>query len=216
MKVLIAGYPILTVNYQHALSACDMDYQVDLQDGPSGLSKFDALLLPGGGDIAPELFGQPNRGSKNIDRSLDESQLNILHFFVNHQKPVLGICKGMQLINIYFGGNIIQNLHTASLHAYKHKDQIHQTKIAPASFLYDLYGSEAVVNSAHHQGIGSPGRGIRVIQQTADGVAEALIHERLPIRAVQWHPERMCGARSRTDTADGSLIFSSFRQLIGN
>lgn len=214
MKVLIAGYPALTVNYQRALSAQDMDFQVALPQSPAQLSKFDALLLPGGGDIAPELFGMQNQGSRNIDRPLDEAQLHLLHSFVNSQKPVLGICKGMQLINLYFGGGILQHLPTASRHAYQHKDQIHPTTIFPASFLHDLYGPRAVVNSAHHQGISNIGRGLHVIQHADDGVAEALIHERLPICAVQWHPERMCKTYACPGAVDGGLLFAFFRRLI--
>lgn len=213
-KILIAGYPELTANYEQALSALGASYCTSLSlPDPS---VYDALILPGGGDIAPNLFGQINCGSRKIDSALDRLQLAILKSFVTDKKPVLGICKGMQLINVFFGGDICQHLPTASLHEYqkeKAQDEVHETRALPGSFLHKLYGERFCVNSAHHQGADLTGKNIQYIQYADDDVPEGLIHTYLPIWGVQWHPERMCFFHQRVDTVDGALLLSAFLNL---
>ncbi|MCM1189292.1 MAG: gamma-glutamyl-gamma-aminobutyrate hydrolase family protein [bacterium] len=172
----------------------------------------DALILPGGGDITPAFFGEKNRGSKNIDTALDILQLQILSRFLSSAKPILGICKGMQLVNVGLGGTVIQDMETAQLHRYEGGDQYHATRIDPASFLGRLYGDRAVVNSAHHQAIGRPGRGLRVIQRCeADGCPEAVVHETLPVLGLQWHPERIDNTKT---TLSGGNVLTYFVSLI--
>lgn len=181
---------------------------------PEPSDSYDALVLPGGGDIDPFLFHQENQGSRAIDPGLDRLQLFLLRSFLEKELPVLGICKGMQLINVCLGGGIIQDLPTAGQHEYIGKDQIHPTYTQKGSFLHTLYGESFPVNSAHHQGIAEPGEDLLVIQQAFDGVAEAIVHTRLPVLGVQWHPERMCLAHRRADTPDGSLLLTHFLSLI--
>ena len=181
---------------------------------PEPSDSYDALVLPGGGDIDPFLFHQENQGSRAIDPGLDRLQLFLLRSFLKKELPVLGICKGMQLINVCLGGGIIQDLPTAGQHEYIGKDQIHPTYTQKGSFLHTLYGESFPVNSAHHQGIAEPGEDLLVIQQAFDGVAEAIVHTLLPVLGVQWHPERMCLAHRRADTPDGSLLLTHFLSLI--
>lgn len=217
-KFLIAGLPEKTQNYEAALEGAGADFKIGfLAEDASGENfptaspqQFDALLLPGGADIDPALFHQPLNGARNIDRTTDLRQLQTLDAFVRAGKPVLGICKGMQIINIYFGGTLIQHIKTAAAHQSEEGDLIHQTWTAKNSFLYEIYGSCFVTNSAHHQAVGRLGRGLHIIQETTDHVPEAVIHENLPVAAVQWHPERMCMAHSRPDTADGMRLFNAF------
>ena len=221
-KFLIAGLPEKTRNYEEALKGAGVDIAIgfmaeNASEGnipTSSIRQFNALLLPGGADIDPALFHQPPKGAKNIDRTVDLRQLQTLDAFVKAGKPVLGICKGMQLINIYFGGTLIQHIRTAAIHQSDQGDLIHQTWTAKNSFLYEVYGSRFITNSAHHQAVGRLGRGLHIIQETTDHVPEALIHDSLPIIAVQWHPERMCMTHSRSDTVDGMKLFDAFIQKL--
>lgn len=106
MKVLIAGIPENTRNYERALSFCRVSSETDLY--PAELSSYDKLLLPGGGDLHPSWFGQKDQASVSADKALDRVQFALLHAFFLAGKPILGICRGMQLINVYFGGDLIQ------------------------------------------------------------------------------------------------------------
>ena len=208
MKILIAGIPQNTQNYERSLACFPVSFYTGLD--PSDPSDYDKLILPGGGDIHPSRFGQPNQGSRDVDPALDNAQFSLLDHFVRTGKPVLGICRGIQIINIYFGGDIIQNLSTCLLHQYNGKDQTHPAHTAPGSLLYKLYGSACRVNSAHHQGCGRIGNGLTVTQKAPDGVIEALEHTAKPILGVQWHPERMGPAFHQTDTADGRKLIRHF------
>ena len=119
----------------------------------------------------------------------------------------------MQLINIFFGGDIYQHLPSYASHQYTGEDQIHETAAKEGSILQKLYGNTFAVNSAHHQGVDTPGQGINYIQTCSDGVIEGLIHAYLPVIGVQWHPERMCFEHARTDTVDGSLLLKAFLEI---
>ncbi len=200
MKIAIIGRKKDTGNYERYLSCLPAIPLVTLSLGE--LSSCDAILLPGGGDITPAFFGERNAGSVNIDTELDILQFQALDYAVRQGKPVLGICKGMQVINVAFGGTIIQDMPTSLYHKYRGQDQYHDTTVLEGSCLYNLYGGSAFVNSAHHQSVGKLGTGLAAIQWCPlDGCVEAVVHEHLPILGLQWHPERLdctkttlCGA----------------------
>lgn len=211
LKVVIIGRIKDTLNYEKALHTMGVSYLTTMDMGR--LSEYDALLLPGGGDITPAFFGQKNQGSKNIDIELDITQLQALDLFVKWKRPVFGICKGAQIINVFFGGTIIQDLPQAKQHAWNEKDSIHSSHALPESVLFSLYGEHFNINSAHHQGIGALGHDLSVIQTSDDNVIEGIIHNTLPIIGVQWHPERLFDYPSPANTVNGSLLFSYFISL---
>lgn len=188
------------------------------------LSDFDGLLLPGGSDIDPILFGQENHGSRTIDRDLDDKQLAMTELFVRAKKPILGICKGCQVINVYFGGTLIQDLTTNERHQWDGDDRHHLATAVSGTYMEKLYGSAPVtINSAHHQGLDRIGEDLVVCQRSEDGVVEAVCHKSLPILATQWHPERMTDAwkqanpdrrTARHESVDGGLVFDAFARLV--
>lgn len=211
-KVLIAGRSTLSENYSNAILGINAEptVSIDITD----IRAFDGLLIPGGDDINPALYCEENTDSRNIDDALDTAQLRIIDLFVRAKKPILGICRGHQMLNIYFGGSLIQNLPTWEVHARHGADAIHLTHASRDCYLTSLYGStDFVTNSSHHQAVKKLGSGLVAIQYH-DDVVEAFIHESLPIIALQWHPERMAYARRREDTVDGARIFEYFDSMM--
>lgn len=215
IKILIAQSTELSINYSNAMISLGVNpYSIlSIED----ISSFSGLILTGGGDIHPQFL--KSTSSKlhlvQVDAILDSAQFKLLSQFIQAGKPVLGICKGMQLINVHFGGTLIQHLPTASRHAYNQKDQTHKTSnlIFPTNSLFTLYGSTMITNSAHHQGVGILGKDLLLTQHTKDHVIEGILHKTLPIMGVQWHPERMCFDHKRKDTSDGSLLLSHFLNI---
>ena len=212
LRIALPALPGATLdNYLDALARTGAEGVVSAD--PDDLEGCRGLLLPGGWDADPALYGQPNRGSQHVNRALDDLQLAALERFVRSGRPVLGICRGLQIMNIYFGGTLIQHLPGYRTHARDEdvdEDKIHPTRAGAGSIVHRLYGERFTVNSSHHQAVELPGRGVRITQWSDDGVAEALEHETLPAWGVQWHPERMSFGRSRPDCADGRRVFEYF------
>lgn len=177
---------------------------------PEGDAGYNGLILAGGGDMDPAYFGQANWASADILRPRDEAELKLLDAFLSRGKPVLGICRGHQVANVWAGGDLIQDLgELVPTHGGGAGDRVHPVAAEEGSLLWQLYGAEFSVNSHHHQGVGRLGKGLRVTARTADGVIEAMEHDSLPLITVQFHPERMTGAA----TADGGAVFRHFVEL---
>ena len=176
---------------------------------------YDGLLLAGGGDVDPALFGQENRGSRGIDRARDRAELALLDAFCGANRPVLAICRGHQVVNVWLGGDLLQDLGRplVPFHRKEEGDQVHLVRAAEGSLLHRLYGEVFPVNSSHHQGLGRLGKGLAATARSEGGVIEAVEHETLPLISVQFHPERMTGACARPDTVDGGAIFRAFLEL---
>ena len=211
-KVVIAGIFKDVQNYINALTAVGLEPVVTLE--ADNTDDYAGLLLPGGGDIDPALFGQENRGSENINTSLDKKQLSVFHRFNSDGKPILGICKGHQIINVALGGTIIQHLPTAEKHTAHDGDSVHELVCNPGNILYELYGQRFYTNSSHHQGLDRLGQGLSAVASSRDGVIEAVIHENGRILGLQWHPERMCYSKLREDTVDASGVFEWFKSIL--
>lgn len=193
------------INYGPALEKAGME-PVTVHSEEE-LTLLDALLLPGGVDINPSRYGQKNTASLGVNDALDALQFAALDMYVWAGKPVLGICRGHQLINVFFGGTLFQDLATADAHRRQPEgEQFHPVTMAGGSVLHELYGESFVVNSTHHQGVDIPGKGLAIIAHAEEGVVEGLAHTELPVLSVQWHPERM-------PENGGSRIFDFFREL---
>ena len=214
--VFEAGMEPVVISFQaDQLSGYQKEY-VDY--GQFHAENYDGLLLPGGRDINPARYGETNTGSLGVHDTLDDLQLRLLGDFTREEKPVLGICRGMQLINVFFGGSLIQDLETAFRHARRREepDRVHDSFAAEGSWIEEIYGGYFFHNSAHHQGVKRLGDGLIVDSRSAgDGVPEALHHSGLPIYGLQWHPERMCLSLEREDTVDGLAVFQYFCRLCG-
>ncbi len=210
-KIFIYGQSEHRANYIAALAACGLtpvvSWDQTLAQGCHG------LLLPGGGDLDPALFGQENQGSRGVDPDLDRAELGLVAQFSG--RPILGICRGLQVLNVAFGGTLVQDLPTAAAHRWEEStgDKAHRVT-AGEGFLREIYGEEFFVNSAHHQGAGQVAKGFQVAALAGDGVVEALACPERRVFAVQWHPERMTLAHARPDTVDGLGVFRFFAGML--
>ena len=167
----------------------------------------DALLLTGGGDIHPRFYAQPIAHATDIDEARDLRELALTRAFAARGAPIFGICRGLQVINVALGGTLHQ--HISEHGQVNGTDLLHETYTDDA-LLRSLYGTRFTVNSAHHQSVDHLGTGLHAIQWADDGTVEALRHKTLPIFAVQWHPERLCGTFARRDAVDGALVLRAF------
>ncbi|HTR08441.1 MAG TPA: gamma-glutamyl-gamma-aminobutyrate hydrolase family protein [Paraburkholderia sp.] len=160
---------------------------------------LDGLLLQGGADVSPQTYAEISaRPEWPGDRVRDMYELELLHEFVESGKPVLGVCRGCQLINVAFGGTLYQDIAsdvpTAGVHVSEHYDQHrHAVTFPEGSTFSSMFPGrrEAIVNSIHHQAIRNLGRDLTVEAVSAgDGLIEAVRYRRAPfVVGVQWHPE---------------------------
>jgi len=163
---------------------------------------LDGIVLSGSpADIDSALFRaarQPQCAEPDPDR--ERTDFALLEHAFAEQKPVLAICYGIQSLNVHLGGSLIQDIPAAigSGVEHDHKDgapePLHPVRIEPGTQLAQLAGStEAIVNSSHHQSVNEPGRSLRIVARTSDGVVEALewTGDSNWVIGVQWHPERM-------------------------
>ena len=172
---------------------------------------YDGLILCGGADIDPKYYGEEIGFSQGIDARRDEAEFALLQAYADAGKPVLGICRGHQLLNVFFGGSLHRHLPESSLHqSAGGVDALHTVTAAEGSILSDLYGASFAVNSSHHQAVKTLGANLRATAYWDGRYIEALEHTSLPIFSVQWHPERMCFAKARNDTVCGARIFEHF------
>lgn len=154
--------------------------------------RFDGLLLPGGADIDPARYGGPEMPDEFvIEPARDDLESALLDLAVAESLPVVGICRGMQLINVHGGGTLHQDVPPHSHFDKPPNAEIHDVAFAPDSRLAGIYGSRRAVNSLHHQTIDRLAPGLRAVGHADDGTIEAIEAEDRPWLAVQWHPEMM-------------------------
>ena len=171
------------------------------------IKNYDALILSGGVDIHPKFYknGKTNypHAPKKFNEKRDEFEIALFRLAQKTNKPVLGICRGLQLINCIYDGTLKQDLgqdlnkiHKAEIINHTQKDKAHGLDIEEGTILHDIVKTgRLAINSAHHQTIDKPGEGLKVNCHSDDGLIEGFEREHPNgkpfLLAVQWHPERM-------------------------
>jgi len=162
---------------------------------------LDRLLLSGGIDVHPSHYGEEVHPlTQEVDIELDEFEITLASWAIQHDIPVLGICRGMQLINVVLGGTLYQDIDNqypdSIAHSNRHLPHTHLAHhiiVEPGSLMEKILGAgEVWVNSLHHQAIKDPGKGVRVTGRAPDGVAELLeVTGNRFVIAAQGHPEEI-------------------------
>jgi len=163
------------------------------------VATLDGLILQGGADIDPRVYGeQPGALLGPIDSVRDRFELELLRGFAAASKPVFGVCRGMQLINVAFGGTLHQDLNAAGVASHPHSsadlydENAHDLEFVEGEWLQKVYAGarQGRVNSIHHQGVKRLGEGLAVNAVSTDGVIESVRHAGHEfLVGVQWHPE---------------------------
>ena len=191
------------------------DYIVDLVRDGGGepvlltapgapLEALDGVVLPGGGDLDPRLYGEvPGDACYDVSQAQDELDLAVARRSIDAGLPVLGVCRGHQLLNVLYGGTLVQDMHQGSV-AHREPEPVHgagpwawhEVAVQGGSKVAGLYGgrSHAVtvkIASGHHQAVARVGEGLVVTAAADDGTVEALEDPERWVASVQWHPEAL-------------------------
>ncbi len=199
-------------DYIEAVAASGAEPVVlEADHGPQGLLKYlDGLVLSGGGDVDPALFGEaPHPAYSPAEEGRDAAEIALVHAALVSKTPVLAICRGIQVLNVAAGGTLVQDIPTEVRHSLAHRIDkpkdfpAHEVAVSPGSKLASLLGADASrpiveVNSRHHQAVKAVAPGFHVTAKAIDGVIEALESDDRSAFCVgvQWHPENF-GADSR-------------------
>jgi putative glutamine amidotransferase len=190
------GYLRKAGPYLDALRAVGLDVEPFTPENPPlSLIPYAGLVLGGGGDIDPKYYGEPNRQAQDPHRERDEMELALFKQARERGMPVLGICRGLQLINVGYGGTLAQHIgdaHRGDTHlGGTSKHATHPVDVVEGTLLKRVVGTARFeVVSRHHQAINVLGVGLRVSATSADGIVEAVEDPTLPfLLGVQWHPE---------------------------
>lgn len=169
---------------------------IDLEDVPGMLDAIQGVVMTGGGDVQPSLYGAtPAPETHNVDPRRDAFDIALLRQALERDIPVLAICRGMQVANVALGGTLVQHVQSVSgIRHDQHKlghEGVHKVKLEPDSHLADALGeTELEVNSIHHQAVLEAAPGSRAVAWADDGTVEAFeIEGNQHLVAVQWHPE---------------------------
>lgn len=169
----------------------------DLKLSDPALALCDGLLIPGGWDVDPRHYGEPPHATLGpVIPELDAFWFHATAYAMDHRVPMLGICRGMQLLNVACGGSLYQDISERDGKNLLHVQQLrrdtptHRVLIEPASRLRRILDTESVyTNTLHHQSVKALGKGLAITARTEDGVVEAFESPDGLIMAVQWHPE---------------------------
>lgn len=168
----------------------------------------DGFIITGGDDFDPSSYNESNAGlSINTHIQIDDFDKEIIHYALKSKKPLLGICRGQQMLNVALGGTLYQDLHELNAgHLEIHSSHmIHMSQNTPFNF-----EKEISVNSYHHQAIKNLSKDLEVLGKHADGMIEMVIHKELPAFAVQWHPE------ITPESGISTCIFDAFDKMVNS
>lgn len=176
---------------------------------------LDGLILSGGPDPNPLLFNEePAEKLGTISIKRDDFEMKLINAANKHKKPILGICRGVQIINTFFGGTLYQDISYAKGAHLKHFQSTsmgaltHTINIEKGSFLYDVLGNKTITNSYHHQAVNKVAPGFKITAHSKDNIIEGIekIDDGNFIVGVQFHPEMM----SEGNHENGLKIFEAF------
>ncbi len=177
---------------------------------------IDALILSGGHDINPHLYDEEiDMKTGDIYPRRDEFDMKLVKKMEKKQKPILGICRGFQLLNVVYGGSLLQDISLSKNKLMKHWQNqdcamgIQNVYFEGDNFFTKLYGEKHFVNSWHHQVLKKVAPNFEICGKTSDGVIEAIEDKKRKIIATQWHPEMM-----NRNEKDKKNIFSEFIKTI--
>lgn len=202
----VAGADMTPLMFPSSLHPGDAPHLVDLVDG---------VLISGGDDIDPSTYQAENTSSKRADPAVDDFEIAVVTAAREQHKPVLAICRGLQLLNVALGGSLLQEVTSeGGVHDLITRDheemnaRRHVVSFEDDAVLARVYGAaEAKVNTLHHQGVDRLAGGLIVEARTDDGLVEAARYDGdWWALGVQWHPERLDG--------EHQAIFATFRQAI--
>lgn len=193
------NYPLWIKGNDSTIEIIELSYKTkNVQE----VSNCDALVFTGGIDMEPIKKIEYANAPKEFNRARDLFEMDILKIALQERKPILGICRGLQLINVYLGGNLHLDNGEAKniIHKKETEDKKHLIQVKKDSQFYSIVKQEfGEVNSAHHQSIDKLGSGLKAVAQSEDGLIEVIEaanpNEQFLI-AVQWHPERMIDLES--------------------
>lgn len=205
-------YPKRAEAYAEALSQAGVEPVPIAPDGRKTLDGLDGLLISGGSDVDPSMYGQARHPEvTDVDEERDRMEAELILQALDADLPLFGICRGMQIMNVACGGSLIQHLETVKKHRVPDVVDAHPVLPKQGTKLAAIVGPERkLVNSRHHQAVDRLGRGLVESAVAPDGVLEALEYpgKRFAL-AVQWHPEDRlkAGAHDRA-------LFAAFAEAL--
>lgn len=218
-KCPVTGGAAADDNYIKALqrggnSVLVIPYTADPELLSSAISAVDLIFLTGGEDIDPAFFGEaPSEKLGTVNARRDTLEFRTIAEALKQKKPIIGTCRGLQVLNVYFGGTLWQDIPSQRPSSLNHRAPSgHPILLSRGTRLYSLLRADSLyVNTSHHQAVKDLAPGFRISAVSPDGIVEAFESEELPIAAFQFHPERLATGTDSLYT----IIYKNLRQLAG-